>query len=98
MHGWLRDVRYAVRQLRKTPAFTLAAIVTLALGIGANSTIFSWMSSTLFSPIPGAHPQGTAIVIKRGMTESELSYPDFTDLRSHTRTLSSMIGWDVAHG
>lgn len=76
MHGWLRDVRYALRQLRKTPAFTLAAIVTLALGIGANSTIFSWMSSTLFSPIPGAHPQGTAIVIKRGMTES--SFPILT--------------------
>ncbi|MGC1361711.1 MAG: ABC transporter permease [Silvibacterium sp.] len=92
----MRDVRYAVRQLRKTPAFTLAAIVTLALGIGANSTIFSWMSSTLFSPLPGAHPHGTAIVIKRGMTESQLSYPDFVDLRSHTRTLSAMVGWDTA--
>lgn len=39
MQGWFRDARYAVRQLRKTPAFTLAAIVTLALGIGANSTM-----------------------------------------------------------
>jgi predicted permease len=95
MQGWFRDARYAVRQLRKTPAFTLTAIVTLALGIGANSTIFSWMSSTLFSPIPGAHPAGTAIVIKRGSTDSQLSYPDFVDLRAHTKTLSALIGWDT---
>lgn len=96
MLGWFRDARYAVRQLRKTPAFTLTAIVTLALGIGANSTIFSWMSSTLFSPIPGAHFSNKAVAIKRGTADSQLSYPDFVDLRAHTRSLSALIGWDSA--
>lgn len=95
MQGWFRDARYAVRQLRKTPAFTLTAIITLALGIGANSTIFSWMSSTLFSPIPGAHPANTAIVIKRGQISSQLSYLDYIDLRDHTRTLSALVAWDT---
>jgi putative ABC transport system permease protein len=95
MQGWFRDIRYAVRQLRKTPAFTLTAIVTLALGIGANSTIFSWMSSTLLSPIPGAHPANTAVDIKRGQISSQLSYLDYIDLRAHTHTLSALIAWDT---
>jgi ABC-type antimicrobial peptide transport system permease subunit len=94
MHGWFRDTRYAVRQLRKTPAFTLTAILTLALGIGANSTIFSWMSSTLFSPIPGAHLANTALIVRRGIVDSQMSYPDYVDLRDHTKTISSLIGWD----
>lgn len=96
MQGWFRDTRYAVRQLRKTPAFTLAAIVTLALGIGANSTIFSWISSTLFSPLPGASLSGRAVVVKRGTADSQLSYPDLVDLRSHTKSLSALVGWDIA--
>src|ERR1700758_885041 len=96
MQGWWRDARYAVRQLRRTPTFTLAAIVTLALGIGANSTIFSWMSSTLFSPIPGAHLTNTAVIVKRGISESQISYPDLRDLRAHTKSLSALIGWCLA--
>ncbi|HTV05859.1 MAG TPA: ABC transporter permease [Acidobacteriaceae bacterium] len=95
MQGWFRDARYAFRQLRKTPAFTLTAIITLALGIGANSTIFSWMSSTLFSPIPGAHPAHTAVDIKRGQISSQLSYLDYIDLRAHTHTLSALVAWDT---
>ncbi|HEX3472036.1 MAG TPA: ABC transporter permease [Silvibacterium sp.] len=94
MQGWLRDTRYAVRQLRKTPIFTLTAIVTLALGIGANSTIFSWMSSTLFSPVPGANPTGQLIAMTRG-EDHDISYPDYLDLRDHTRALSALIGWDT---
>ena len=94
MRGWFRDVRYAVRQLRKSPAFTLTAILTLALGIGANSTIFSWMSSTLFSPIPGAHLANKAFMVRRGIVDSQTSYPDYVDLRDHTKSISALIGWD----
>jgi len=50
----VQDLRYAIRQLRKAPGFSLTAVLTLALGIGANSTILSWISGTLFDPIPGA--------------------------------------------
>ena len=54
----VRDLRYALRQLRKTPAFTVVVIVMLALGIGANTAIFSVMNSVLMQLLPVAHPQG----------------------------------------
>jgi predicted permease len=94
MQGWFRDARYAVRQLRKAPAFTLTAIITLALGIGANSTIFSWINSTLLSAVPGASPKTQLIAIHRG-DDDDLSYPDYVDLRDHTRSLSGLAVWDV---
>jgi predicted permease len=94
MRGWFRDARFAVRQLRRTPVFTLTVIVTLALGIGANSTIFSWISSTLFSPVPGANPRSELISLTRG-EQHGISYPDFVDLRTHTHTLSGMIAFDI---
>ena len=60
MQGWWRDARYAVRQLRKTPAFTLTAIVTLALGIGANTAIYSFVDGVLLKPLP--YPDADRIV------------------------------------
>ena len=92
MTGWFRDIRYAVRQLSKARVFTLTAIITLALGIGANSTIFSWMNSTLFSPVPGANPQGSLVAFGRG-EDNYFSYPDYLDLRDHAHSLSGMIAW-----
>jgi predicted permease len=93
----LQDLRYALRQLRKSPAFTLTAVLTLALGIGANSTIASWIRSTLFNPIPGAAQTGQMLTIMRGDRSDHptppFSYPDYVDLRDHAQSLSGLLGY-----
>ncbi|MGB8259549.1 MAG: ABC transporter permease [Terracidiphilus sp.] len=93
----LQDFRYAVRQLRKSPGFTLTAVLTLALGIGANSTIASWIRSTLFDPIPGAAHTGRMITVMRGDRSDHptppFSYPDYADLRDATKTLDGLLAY-----
>ncbi|HEY1987526.1 MAG TPA: ABC transporter permease [Terracidiphilus sp.] len=97
MKQLLADTQYAFRQLRRSPGFALTAVLTLALGIGANSTILSWISSTLFNPIPGVANTGNMLTIQRGeRTEHApppLSYPDFLDLRDNAKTITGMLGY-----
>jgi len=68
--GWLeqlgRDVRYAMRQLRKSPGFTITATAMLAVAICANSTVFSWIDGTMLRPIPGARDTGDLVSLQRG--------------------------------
>src|SRR5580704_16939878 len=57
MSSILQDLRYALRQLRKTPIFTLVAVVTLALGIGANTAVFTLLDQALLRSLPVSHPE-----------------------------------------
>jgi predicted permease len=95
MKQLLADIRYASRQLRRAPGFALTAVITLALGIGANSTILSWISATLFNPIPGAKNTDRMLSLQRGERSEHptppFSYPDFVDLRANTKSFSGMI-------
>ena len=72
----LDDIKFAIRQLIRNPSFTSIAIATLALSIAANSTIFSWINSTLLDPIPGIAHTSDMITIMRG-ERSEHPTPPF---------------------
>ncbi len=93
----LQDLLYALRQLRKSPGFTLTAVLTLALGIGANSTIASWIDSTLLDPIPGVAHTSDMVTLMRGERSEHptppFSYPDFVDIRDNARTFSGMLAY-----
>jgi putative ABC transport system permease protein len=91
----LNDIRYGLRQLWKHPAFTIIAVLTLALGIGANTAIFSVVNAVLLKPLPFPTPDQLIAV---GMTDTRqkaqtdlgsLSYPDYFDFRDQNRTLAS---------
>src|SRR5581483_11601117 len=87
-----QDVRYALRTLRKSPAFTFVALLTLALGIGANTAIFSVVYAVLLRPLPFAEPSRLVVVHettpKVGLVS--VSYPDFLDWSAQSRSFSQM--------
>ena len=88
-----QDVRFGVRLLVKNPGFTLIAVLTLALGIGANTTIFSWLNSVLINSMPGAQRQRELIVVVASSPTfrySSLSYPDYLDYREQNTTLQGL--------
>jgi predicted permease len=93
----LQDLRYAVRQLRKSPGFALTAVLTLALGIGANSTITSWIDSTLLDPIPGVAHTSDMVTLMRGDRSEHptppFSYSDFVDIRDNAKTFTGMLAY-----
>jgi predicted permease len=97
MNTLVQDIRFALRQLSKTPGFTVTAVLTLALGIGATTTIASWISSTLLNPIPGVNGTGNMITIQRGERSEHpsppLSYLDYVDLRDNARSLSGLLAY-----
>ena len=70
VRGLLQDVRFALRQLRKNPAYTFAATVMLAVAICANGTVFSWIDGTMLHPIPGARDTGSLVSVMRGQWNS----------------------------
>ena len=73
------DLRYAVRQVKRSPGFAALAVLSLGLGIGANTSIFSALNSVLFRPLPVADP-GRVVMLSRGIS-ANFSYPDFQDCR-----------------
>lgn len=102
MTSLLQDVRYAWRTLLRSPGFTLVAVLTLALGIGANSTIFSWINSTLLNPLPAVkHTDGLVSLTRAGSAMSDLtfSYPDYSDLRDRNHSFSGLVAfknWQIS--
>jgi putative ABC transport system permease protein len=94
MDGVTNDLRYAARMLRRSPSFTAIAIVTLALGIGANTAMFSVVNAVILRPLPYQDPDRLAMLWtndpKRDIREEGTSYPTFLDWRSQSRAFADM--------
>ena len=97
MNALIQDLRYGLRMLAKNPGFTAVAVLTLALGIGANLTIFSWIRGTLLDPIPGVKHTAEIVSVMRGERSEHptppFSYPDYVDLRREARSLSGLMAY-----
>ncbi len=94
MTGLLGDLRYAVRALGRRPGFTAVAVATLAVGIGANTAIFSAVDALLLAPPPFAHPEELVLISEtlRG-DEFPVSLPDFVDLRRESRSYQGLAAY-----
>jgi putative ABC transport system permease protein len=105
MDKMLQDVRYALRQLKKSPAFSLVAVLTLALGIGANTTIFTVVNAVLLRPLPVEDPERLVAVLgtdarnstaaQQFLPMSELNYKDLRDKNDVLTGLASFTGAGV---
>jgi predicted permease len=96
LEKFAQDVRFAARLLRKSPGFTVVALVTLALGIGANAIVFSIMNAFVLKPLDVWRPQ-RVVMIERGKDRSPSnSYPDYVDLRNRNRTFEGLVLYEIA--
>ena len=90
MDSFIHDLKFGFRQLRKSPAFTFAAILTLALGLGANATVFTWFNAIVVNPLPGVRGTRDLITVRWRTPsggQAGLSWLDYLDYRARNRTL-----------
>lgn len=93
----LHDLRISLRRLKQSPGFTAAAILTLALGIGGNTAIFTVVNTLVFRPLPVEHPDRLAFVNTAGNGGfPAVSYPNYLDLRDRNQVLSNLIAYRAA--
>ena len=97
---FLQDLRYGLRRLAKSPGFTVVAILTLALGIGANTAIFSVVNGVLISPLPFRNADRILSVFQDlpDFPEGSISYPNFLDWQRDNRSFESMAAYRWADG
>lgn len=95
------DLRYALRQLRRSPGFAATVVVTLALGVGANAVVFSVLNALVLRPLPMPHAEQLVAFNRMGNTGSSVaaspaqSYPDYRDLRDGNRSFSGLAAYSI---
>jgi predicted permease len=93
MNTLIRDIRYALRTLARSPGFTAVAVLTIGIGIGASTTIFSWMRSLMLNPLPGATQTERIVALENTAADGEpltTSYLDFRDYRDNLRLVQDV--------
>jgi predicted permease len=92
----LQDLRLAIRQLRKSPGFTITAVLTLALAIGANAVVFSMLNGLLLRPLSVPHAQSLYAIQRGKDTYIVQSYPDYLDLRDRNRSFDGLAAYNIS--
>ena len=95
LEALLQDLRYGLRMLRKTPGFTAVAVLTLALGIGVNTAIFSVVNALVLRPLPVERPKELAFLENAHYGPGQ-SFPNYKDLRDRNQTFAGLIGYRIA--
>lgn len=95
MINWLQDLRYALRQLRKSRGFTITAVLTLAMAIGANAVVFSVLNGLILRPLNVPHPKSLYSIQLVGDRDPSGSYPDYLDLRDRNHSFEDLTGYTV---
>src|SRR5215469_11794926 len=90
-----QDLRFGLRTLRKSPGFTAVAVLTLALGIGANTAVFSVVNALVLRPLPVERPSELAFLENARYGPSQ-SFPNYKDLRDRNRTFAGLVGYRIA--
>src|SRR5712691_7975076 len=98
METFWQDLRHSVRMLLKRPGFTLTVVMTLALGIGANATIFTWIKAVLLAPLPGMERPDELVEIwgaTRNNSALSSSYLDYLDFRDGSEVFAGLVAHQV---
>src|SRR5580692_550288 len=101
IESFFADLRFAARILRKSPGFTCVVVLTLALGIGVNTAIFSVLNGWLLRPLPVPDPEQILILAaqqKNDATASNFSYPDFLDFQKQANSFSELFAYELGIG
>jgi len=96
IESFLQDVRFSLRALRKSPGFAIAAVLTLALAIGANAVVFSVMNGLILRPLNVPQAQSLYGIERARDKDPSQSYPDYLDLRDRNRSFDGLAAYDVA--
>jgi predicted permease len=99
MRGLSQDLRHTIRLLVKSPGFTLVAVLTLAIGIGVNTTVFSVINGMLLRPLPVPHPEQIVVLAAQQQGSEDyqpFSYPDYQDIRKQAEVFSDVLAYRIS--
>jgi hypothetical protein len=91
MSGLVQDLRYALRQLRKSPPFTISAVLTPAMAIGANVVVFSVINGLILRPLNVPQPESLYSLQHTSQKDTNDSYPDYRDLRERNHSFEDLV-------